>query len=122
MSYHKEKRASFKTKLKEIAETYRQITTDKELLNSDNTHNVGFHYFVGNTDLYISQIYTDGYAFGYAILNGDVEMSEWGDISLDEVRNIPWLEVDYHVPKGTTIEEMLHKAYPNHFPEQKKME
>ena len=110
----------FKGKLKEIAETYRQITSDGDLVNPDGTHNVGFHYFLGSTDFYISQIYTDGYAFGYAVLNGDVEMSEWGDISLDEVRNIPWLEVDYHVPKGTTIEEMLHKAYPKHFPEPKK--
>jgi hypothetical protein len=110
----------FKGKLKEIAETYKQITSDGELVNTDGTHNVGFHYFLGSTDFYISQIYTDGYAFGYAVLNGDVEMSEWGDISLDEVRNIPWLEVDYHVPKGTTIEEMLHKHIQNIFLNQKR--
>lgn len=111
-----EEGAFFKNKLKEIAETYRNITTDNELVNPDGTHNVGFHYFVGGTDFYISQVYTDGYAFGYAILNGDLQMSEWGDSSIDEIKNIPWIEMDYHVPKGSTIEQMLHKNNPEYFP------
>ncbi len=106
----------FKSKLKEIADTYRKITTDEELINADGTHDIGFRYFLGNTEIFITQIYKDGYAFGYSVLNGDLQMSEWGDQSLEEITSIAWMEMDYHVPKDITVEEMLHKEHPEYFP------
>lgn len=106
----------FKQKLKDIAETFRKINTDEELRNKNDTHNVGFRYFLGDTEIYISQIYTDGIGFGYTILNGDLEMSEWGDSSIEEIISIPFIEMDYHVPKDATIEQMLHNRHPDYFP------
>lgn len=113
----------FTNKLKEIAQKVREITTNEDLYNEDYTHNVGFRYFLGNTEIYCSQLYPDpenpsrpdGYGFGYVILNGDTQMSEWGDIYLPEFKDIPFMEMDYHVPKNITIEEMLYKNHPDDF-------
>lgn len=113
----------FTNKLKEIAQKVKEITTYEDLYNEDYTHNVGFRYFLGNTEIYCSQLYPDpenpsrpdGYGFGYVILNGNTQMSEWGDIYLPEFKDIPFMEMDYHVPKNITIEEMLYKRHPDDF-------
>ena len=55
----------FKNKLKEIADTYRRINVDEELVNEDGTHNVGFRYFLGSTEIFLSEIDSDGIGFGY---------------------------------------------------------
>ena len=107
----------FKNKLKEIADTYRKINVDEELVNKDGTHNVGFRYFLGNTEIFLSEIDSDGIGFGYNILNGDLQMSEWGSTSLEEIKSIPFIEMDYHVPEGSTIEGMLYKEHPDYFTE-----
>ena len=113
----------YKQKLKDIAKIARQITTDDELVNNDGTHNVGFHYFVGNSDFYISEIKSDGLAFGYTILNGDIEMAEWGYQDLDEIINASqWIEMDYHVPEGMTIERMLEEKYPEYYKQESVVE
>lgn len=105
----------FKNKMKEIADTYRRINTDSELTNEDGTHTVGFRYFLGDTEIFLSEIDSDGIGFGYNILNGDLQMSEWGSTSLEEIMKIPYIEMDYHVPEGMTIEAMLHKEHPDYF-------
>ena len=107
----------FKNKLKEIADTYRRINVDEELVNEDGTHTVGFRYFLGSTEIFLSEIDSDGIGFGYNILNGDLQMSEWGSTALDEITSIPFIEMDYHVPAGSTIEGMLYKEHPEYFPE-----
>lgn len=107
----------YKSKLKEIADTYRKINTDHELINEDGTHNVGFRYFLGNTEIYLSEIDSDGIGFGYTILNGDLQMSEWGSTYLEEIMDIPFIEMDYHVDKDATIEQMLYKGHPEYFSE-----
>lgn len=113
----------YKQKLKDIALTVKKITTDEELVNPDGTHNVGFHYFVGNTDIYISEISSDGYAFGYTILNGDVQMSEWGYQNLEDILHArQWIEMDYHVEPGMTIERMLEEKYPEYFKQENEIE
>ena len=105
----------YKQKLKDIAKITHKMTTNDELVNEDGSHNVAFHYFVGNSDFYISQLYPDGTAFGYTILNGDVEMAEWGYQNIEEIINVSqWIEMDYHVPEGMTIERMLEEKYPEY--------
>ena len=102
-------------KLFEIAKTTKSITTNEELVNKDGTHNLGLHYFLGNTDIYVSQIYEDGSTFGYTILNGDIQMSEWGYSSLEEITQASrFIELDYN-SKEKTIEEALNKKYPDYF-------
>lgn len=113
----------YKQKLKDIAKIAMQITTDDELVNNDGTHNVGFHYFVGNSDFYISEIKSDGTVFGYTILNGDVEMAEWGYQNIEEIINVSqWIEMDYHVPEGMTIERMLEEKYPEYYKQENDVE
>lgn len=92
-------------KLFEIAKTTKSITTNEELVNKDGTHNLG----------YVSQIYEDGTTFGYTILNGDIQMSEWGYSSLEEITQASrFIELDYNT-KEKTIEEALYKKYPDFF-------
>ncbi|MCQ2555627.1 MAG: ATP-binding protein, partial [Clostridia bacterium] len=107
----------FKNKMKEIADTYRRINTDRELINKDGTHQLGFRYFLGNTEIMLSEIDSEGIGFGYTILNGDLQMSEWGSTSLEEIMKIPYIEMDYHVPEGMTIERMLYQEHPEYFSE-----
>ena len=107
----------FRNKMKEIADTYRRINTDSELTNEDGTHTVGFRYFLGDTEIFLSEIDSDGIGFGYNILNGDLQMSEWGSTSLEEIMKIPYIEMDYHVPANATIEQMLYSEHPGYFAE-----
>lgn len=113
----------YKQKLKDIAKITHKMTTNDELVNEDGSHNVAFHYFVGNSDFYISQLYPDGTAFGYTILNGDLEMAEWGYQNISEIINTSqWIEMNYHVPKGMTIERMLEEKYPEYYKQKNDVE
>lgn len=112
----------FKQKIKDTANIYRKIRTNKEIINDDGTHPLGFRYFLGDTEIYISEIYADGTTFGYTILNGDLEMSEWGESNLQEITEIPGMEMDYHVPRNITIEEMLYEKHPDYFENPERMQ
>lgn len=113
----------YKQKLKDIANIAQKMTTNDELVNEDGSHNVAFHYFVGNTDFYISQLYPDGSAFGYTILNGDLQMAGWGYQNIEEIINASqWIEMDYHIPEGMTIERMLEESYPTYYKKESHVE
>ncbi len=65
------------------------------------------HFFMGGCDWYASGYDPENRAFfGYAILNGDYQMTEWGYLSFDELRefNIRGFQVDkylYFEPRKT---------------------
>jgi len=76
---------------------------------------VHLHFFIGSCDWYISEYDGDDLFFGYAILNNDLEMAEWGYISFRELKEIKingWLEVDcelqehWRVRKASDIERI----------------
>jgi hypothetical protein len=90
-------------------------------------HPLALHYFMGGCDWYISEWDRGDNFFGYAILNNDVQMSEWGYISLSELLGIESnlrkrsrayqfvaLNLDYHCPYGT-VEEALFNRDPEYF-------
>jgi hypothetical protein len=55
------------------------------------------HFFIGGCDWYAAEYdETESMFFGFACLNGDLEMAEWGYFSLDELSElkVKWLEVD----------------------------
>ncbi len=55
------------------------------------------HYFIGGSDWYMAEYGAEERLFfGYAVLNGDREMAEWGYTSLDELAdiNVCGVEVD----------------------------
>jgi hypothetical protein len=58
---------------------------------------VYFHYFVGGSDWWIVEIDKENnIAFGFTCLNNDMEMAEWGNIYLDELRKVRGVELDFH--------------------------
>ena len=74
------------------------------------------HFFIGGCDWYIAE-YDGGkdLFFGFAILNNDYQMAEWGYISFRELKSIKvkgWLEVDcefeeyWKVRKASDIEKI----------------
>ncbi len=54
------------------------------------------HFFFGGCDWYIAEYDGDDLFFGFAILNSDYEMAEWGYISFSELKSISidGLEID----------------------------
>ena len=46
------------------------------------------HFFICGSDWYIAEYDGDDLFFGFAILNGDYEMAEWGYISFSELKSI----------------------------------
>lgn len=105
-------------KLKEISDICRERTFSEP--KEDNMP--AFHYFLGNTHIYISELYEgnekgkcNGYAFGYTILNGDLQMSEWGDSSFEEIKSIPNMEIDFYLDRSKSIDDILKNNYPEYF-------
>jgi len=77
-------------------------------------HPLIFHYFTGCTDFFICEYDQHDLMFGYSILNGDLENSEWGYISLSEITSIPLLNLNYLLDERS-IEAALYTAYPDYF-------
>ena len=74
---------------------------------------IHLHFFLGASDWYIAEYDGDDLFFGYAILNGDTEMAEWGYISFQELKELkihPGFEVDcdlfWEVKKASEIEKI----------------
>ncbi|GHT98536.1 hypothetical protein FACS1894142_4980 [Spirochaetia bacterium] len=84
-------------------------------------HPLSLHYFVGGCDWYIAEWdREEDLFFGYAILNGDYEMSEWGYISLPEILSLEiperhlMINLDLHCHEQF-IEDALYTRNPKHF-------
>ena len=73
-------------------------------------HPAIFHYFCESTDIYICEFDRKDSMFGYAILGGDLDNSEWGYFSLEELRKIPLLDIDCYFNE-TSIEAALYEAH-----------
>jgi hypothetical protein len=75
-------------KIPKLYETEEIPTQDKE---------IHLHFFLGGCDWFISETNGEDIMFGFCILNGDLDMAEWGYVSLSELRSIKvegWCEVD----------------------------
>jgi hypothetical protein len=77
-------------------------------------HPAIFHYFCGLTDIYICEYDGEDILFGFTILNGDLDNSEWGYTSLSEIIGIPVMNIDYHFEEQS-IEAARYLQYPCHF-------
>ena len=74
---------------------------------------VYLHFFIGGSDWYVVEYDGDDLFWGYAILNGDLDMAEWGFVSFKELRDIKIppgfevdCEVDWHIKKAAEIEKI----------------
>ncbi|GHV75142.1 hypothetical protein AGMMS49940_24440 [Spirochaetia bacterium] len=103
------------------------FTTEIERLNAIAAHIPGIkateemqehpavlHYFAGGTDIYICEFDGIDEMFGFTILNGDLECSEFGYTSLEEIKRIAWFNLDYHF-ESQSIEFARYKKYPAYF-------
>jgi hypothetical protein len=77
-------------------------------------HPASFHYFCGDTDIYVCEYDGEDTLFGFTILNGDLDNSEWGYTSLSEITGIPVMNIDYHFEEQS-IEAVRYVQYPRHF-------
>jgi hypothetical protein len=77
------------------------------------------HFFIGGCDWYIAEYDGEDLFWGFAILNNDLEMAEWGYISFLELKSIKvqgWLEVDceleelWRIKRASEIEN-IRKAH-----------
>jgi len=58
---------------------------------------IHLYFFIGGSDWYICEWDGEDTFFGFAILNNDYQMAEWGYVSFSELKSIKvqgWLEVD----------------------------
>ncbi len=70
------------------------------------------HFFIGGCDWYCAEYDQEDIFFGFAILNNDYQMAEWGYVSFSELKtiSISGLEVDcdlhWKVQKASEIEKI----------------
>jgi len=66
---------------------------------------IHLHLFMGSCDWFVVEFDGDDLFWGYAILNGDTEMGEWGYMSFRELKklNIDGLEVDCELEEHWSI-------------------
>lgn len=79
---------------KQLAKIPALYSTEETPLKDKVIH---MHFFLGGCDWYAAEYDpTEKIFFGFAILNGDLEMAEWGNFSLDELMSlkVSFLEVD----------------------------
>jgi len=58
---------------------------------------IHLHFFIGGTDFFICEFNGTDTFWGFVILNGDMEMAEFGYINFDELKSIRvngWQEID----------------------------
>lgn len=78
----------FIDKFKALAKLINEMPKTYEQDSRDENSMAYLHYFIGDSDWYITEKDKDGgvlQAYGYAILNGDLEMAEFGYISIKEL-------------------------------------
>jgi len=64
------------------------------------------HFFIGGSDWFIAEYDGEDLFFGFAILNIDHQMAEWGYVSFSELKSIKingWLEVDCELEEDWKI-------------------
>jgi hypothetical protein len=74
--------------------------------DSKRDRKIALHYFYGNTDFYVLEFDGDNLFYGYMILNGDLEMSEYGYQNRMELFDaMPLINLDYHF-EPVTVDEI----------------
>ena len=79
---------------------------------------IHLHFFIGGCDWYVAEYDGQDHFFGYAILNNDYQMAEWGYVSFSELKalSLSGIEVDceleefWRARKASEIEK-IRKAH-----------
>jgi len=76
------------SKIPKLCETENIPLKDKE---------IHLHFFIGGSDWFVCEYDGADLFFGFAILNNDYQMAEWGYVSFGELKSIKvegWCEID----------------------------
>ena len=68
------------------------------------------HFFIGGSDWFVAE-YDDDLFFGFVVLNGDLQMAEWGYVSFPELKSIKvqgWLEIDCEFEEHFPVQKAKH--------------
>ena len=67
------------------------------------------HFFIGGCDWYIAEFDGHDLFWGFAILNGDLNMAEWGYISFKELQEISinGIEIDCELEELWTVKTAI---------------
>jgi DNA primase large subunit len=88
----------------------------EEIPQKEQSETVYTHFFYAGCDWFVlSWDRINEVVFCYVILNGDVEMSELGDVWLPELRNDSRIELDFHWDKKS-LAQAKYEKYPDYFP------
>jgi hypothetical protein len=104
MPMHQQKAIVGTTELKEVLERIKnQILNTPKTYETDDIPDsdkiIHLHYFYGSSDWYIAEKDKEKeqlQAYGYTVLNGDLENSDWGYINLEELKNTNKVELDFY--------------------------
>ena len=77
----------FKGIIKEISSKAEAIKGKKEILTEDEKHPLAFKYIMGASSFYFSEWDGGDELYGYVVLNGNTQDSEWGYTSLEKLKN-----------------------------------
>lgn len=84
---------------------------------------VHLHYFFGGSDWFITEYDPkDDLFFGFVVLNTDIEMAEFGTISITEILNTPPIELDFYWKKITLNQALVNAGYEDYVRDQQKYE
>jgi len=63
------------------------------------------HFFIGGCDWFVAEYDGKDHFWGFAILNQDYEMAEWGYVSLSELKsiNINGIEIDCEIEEAWRV-------------------
>jgi hypothetical protein len=66
---------------------------------------IHLHFFIGACDWFIAEYDGEDVFWGFAILNGDYEMAEWGYVSFSELKsiNVNGIEIDCEVEEAWRV-------------------
>ena len=67
---------------------------------------IHLHFFIGACDWFIAEFDGEDLFWGFAILNGDYEMAEWGYVSFSELKsiNVNGIEIDCEVEEAWRVQ------------------
>ena len=68
------------------------------------------HFFIGGCDWYIAEFDGKDMFWGFAILNSDYQMAEWGYVSFRELKSIKvdgWLEIDCEIEECWQVKRAI---------------
>ncbi|MFA6925076.1 MAG: JAB domain-containing protein [Bacteroidales bacterium] len=94
--------------IKRLKDIIEKMPVTYETENIKNPDKIAYlHYFYGDSDWYIIEKDVEKeqlQAFGYVILNGDTQNAEFGYISIEELKSINKIELDFYFSPKTMRE------------------